>query len=118
MGAFYESIHVRTEDSEAVRKALDRLVMESQCKFLLGPALDGWISVFPDDRGPNEQISADVARLVLRDVFHLIVHDDDIFIYYFYRERRLVDQYNSNPHYFDEVSEEDEPAGQGNPERF
>jgi len=37
-------------------------------------------------------------------VLHVVVHDDDIFCYFFYRGGRLVDRYNSFPDYFAEAS--------------
>jgi tetratricopeptide (TPR) repeat protein len=118
MGAFYGSIHVRTENSDAVRKALEQVAKEAGCNFLIGPALNGWISVFPSDSGQNDQISANIAKLVPDDIFHLIVHDDDIFTYDFYRDGRLIDQYNSCPDYFEEVSDEEKQRCQGRPELF
>ena len=118
MGAFYGSIHVRTENSDAVRKALDQVAKEAGGNFLLGPAFNGWTSVFPSDSGQSDRISLEIAKLVPNDIFHLIVHDDDIFAYYFYRDGRLIDQYNSCPDYFNEVSEEEKQRCQGRPELF
>ena len=118
MGAFYGSIHVRTENGDTVRKALDQVAEDAGCNFLLGPALNGWISVFPNDSGQNDQISARIAKLVPNDIFHLIVHDDDVFSYVFYRDGRLIDQYNSCPDYFEEVSEEEKQRCRGRPELF
>ena len=106
MGASFDSIHIRTENSDLVQKALEQVAKGSNCKFLLGPEINGWISVFPSDF-LNDVICAKIAGLVPDDIFHLAVHDDDIFIYYFYRDGRLVDQYNSNPNYPDEDSEEE-----------
>jgi hypothetical protein len=118
MGAFFESIHVRTENSDVVRKALEDLAKDADCKFLLGPAAGGWVSVFPDDCGQSNQVPVEIAKRLPHDVFHLIVHDDDIFFYYFYRDGRLIDQYNSCPDYFHEVSDEEKQQGQGHPELF
>ena len=118
MGAFYGSIHIRTENSDVVQKALNSVAKETSGKFLLGPALNGWISVFPDHAGQSDTISAEVAKLVPHDIFHLIVHDDDIFSYYFYRGGRLIDQYNSCPDYFEKVSDEEKQQCQGRPELF
>jgi len=51
MGAFYGSILIRTENSDMVQKALDEVAKVADCKFLLGPPVNGWISVFPDNGG-------------------------------------------------------------------
>ena len=118
MGASFDSIHIRTENSDLVRKALDQVAKGSDCKFLMGPAINGWTSVFPSDSGQNDEICARIAGLIPDDIFHLIVHDDDIFIYCFYRDGELVDQYNSNPNYPDEADEEENQECQGHPELF
>ncbi len=118
MGAFYGSIHIRTENSDAVQKALDQVAKEANCRFLLGSPLSGWISVFPNDSGQNDRISVEIAKRLPHDIFHLIVHDDGIFGYFFYRDGKLIDRYNSCPDYFEEVSDEDKQQCQGRPELF
>jgi hypothetical protein len=79
MGAFFDSIHVRTENLDAVQKALNHVAKETDYKFLIGPALNGWISVFPNTSRQSNQISDEIAKRLPNDIFHLIVHDDDIF---------------------------------------
>jgi WD40 repeat protein len=118
MGAFYGSIHIRTENSDVVQKALENVAKETNCRFLLGPVLNGWISVFPNDAGQGDQISVEIAKRLPYDIFHLIVHDDDVFAYYFYRDGRLIDQYNSCPDYFGKVSDEEKQKSRGRPELF
>src|SRR5436190_13112652 len=118
MGAFYGSILVKTEDLEAIRRVLGHVARESDNRFLVGPALNGWVSIFPNNSGQNDQVSAEIAKLDSHDIFHLIVHDDDIFTYYFYRNGKLIDQYNSCPNYFHEVSEAEKEQCKGNPEMF
>src|SRR5215469_11670620 len=118
MGAFYGSIHVRTEDSAPVQQALEELAKEADCRFLLGPALSGWVSVFPNKAGQNDQISAKVAKGLRNEIFHFIVHDDDIFCYFFYRDGQLIDRYNSCPDYFQKVSDEEKQECRGRPELF
>jgi hypothetical protein len=118
MGAFYGSVLVRTEDSETVQRVLNQVAKEGDKRFFVGPALDGWISVFPNNSGQSDEVSAEIAKLIPHDIFHLIVHDDDMFIYYFYRKGTLVDQYNSCPDYFHEVPEEDKQVCMGRPELF
>lgn len=118
MGAFFDSIHVRTDNSGTVQKALEQVAKEADCKFLIGPAINGWISIFPSDIGRNEPISAKIATLIPNDVFHLTVHDDDIFFYHFYRNGQLIDRYNSCPDSFEEVSEDEKKQCQGHPELF
>ncbi len=118
MGAFYGSILVRTENSEAVQRVVGQVAKESDNRFLVGPALNGWVSIFPNNSGQSDDISSQIAKLIPNDIFHLIVHDDDIFSYYFYRNGTLSDQYNSCPDYFHEVSDEEKRQCKGRPELF
>ena len=104
MGAFFGSIHVRTDNSDLVRNALERVAKEADCKFLMGPPVGGWISVFPSGNGQDDKISAKIATILADDFFHLVVHDDDIFLYFFYRAGALVDRYNSCPDYWEGFS--------------
>lgn len=118
MGAFYGSILIRTEDSSLVQKALENVVKGMDCRFLLGPAVNGWISVFPNNGGQSDQTSVETAKFLHCDILHLVVHDDDIFCYYFYRDGRLIDRYDSCPDYFSKVSDEEKQQCQGRPELF
>ena len=118
MGAFFDSIHVRTENSDLVQNALEQLAKEKDYKFLLGPTLNGWVSIFPNEIGRKQMISEEIAKIVPNDAFHLMVHDDDIFFYYFYRDGQPIDRYNSCPDYFEEVSEDEIKHCQGHPELF
>jgi hypothetical protein len=118
MGTFYGSVLVRTEKSDEVQKALDEVAKATDCKFLIGPAVNGWISAFPDNSGQNEKTSVEIAKRLPNDIFHLIVHDDDIFAYFFFRKGQLVDQYDSCPDYFKKVSSEEKQRWQGRPELF
>src|SRR6266446_2655815 len=118
MGAFYGSVHIRTENSDVVQKALDDVAKEADCRFLLSPALNGWVSVFPNNGGQDLQASGEIAKRLPYDIFHMIVHDDDVFAYHFYRDGRLLDQYNSRPDYFSKVSDEEKQKCRGRPELF
>ncbi len=118
MGAFYGSVLVRDDNADVVRKALEGVAKSSKSRFLVGPALDGWISVFPDNSGQNERVSTEIAKALPNDILHLLVHDDDIFCYYFYRNGRLTDRYNSCPDYFGSVSSAEKRECLGHPEVF
>src|SRR5580704_11345249 len=104
MGAWFESILIRTENAGLVQLAARELAKESDCKFLVGPAVDGWTSIFPSE---ISDISSDFARRIPHDIFHLLVHDDDVFIYYFYRSGQLMDYYISRPEHCEEISEKE-----------
>jgi tetratricopeptide (TPR) repeat protein len=118
MGAFFDSILVRCEDSGTVQKALEQITKEEDLKFLMAPALNGWIAVFPSEIGRVEPISTNIAALVPCDIFHLMLHDDDVFFYWFYRNGRLIDRYNSNPDYFEAATDDELKETMGRPEFF
>lgn len=119
MGAWFESILVRTEDADVVRQILVRAAEETGCKFFLGPPVRGWISFFPENNlGEMDDLMPEIARQLSYDIFRLAVHDDDDFVYHFYRAGNLLDQYNSCPSSFNEVSPEEETKLQGRPELF
>jgi tetratricopeptide (TPR) repeat protein len=118
MGAWFNSIHVKTENSDNVQKILGPLSRKVDCKFLLGPAINGWTSIFPNEIG-RESIFAALAELIPHDIFHLMVHDDDVFQYYYYRGGQLIDQYISCfDYYHDEIPEGERQNFAGRPELF
>jgi tetratricopeptide (TPR) repeat protein len=119
VGAWFDSILVRTEDADAVRQVLIRAADETGCKFFLGPPVRGWVSFFPENKlGEMEDLMPEIARQLRHDIFRLAVADDDAFLYYFYRAGELVDQYNSSPFSFDEISDEEKELLRGRPELF
>ena len=74
------------------------------------PQLYGdWIGCNPEGGGQDSQIGRELARKLRAEQFHLIVHDDDVFTYEYYRDGKLVDQFNSRPDYFEEVSKANAP---------
>jgi hypothetical protein len=118
MGGFYGSVQIRGEDRDAVRAALEQLARKKR-RFLLGPAIGGWIGVYPDGSGQDLGVARALARRLPGELIAMLVHDDDIFAYEYYRDGRRVDQYNSIPDYFgEEVSEKERQRLRGRPERF
>ena len=116
MGGHYGSIHVRTEDREAIRKTLEQIVHERDLKCLLGPALDGWISIYPNDSASD--VAAALARAVRQPVLLTTVYDDDLFAYAYYEAGKLLDEYSSDPDCFEEVSAQERERLRGKPEVF
>jgi len=108
MGGSYGSIHVRTTDTAAVRVALECISRNTGTKFLLAPAIDAWVSVFPQGNGQDMEVSARLVETVVEPLIHVVVHDDDVLAYQFYEGGKLVDAYNSCPDYFG-----GEPADRG-----
>ena len=107
MGATFGSINFRIEDRQAVLSAVEALASECKKKFLVGPLLNGWISVYPEDSGLDSSLSAALAKLVSCAILHLVVYHDDIFYYVFYEQGKVVDEYSSRPDYFNQVPNEE-----------
>lgn len=118
MGGFYNSIHVRTEEYDVVKAILEDMARKHGYKFYLAPAINGWVSFFPDTHG-DPDIALRFAEEVEFDVLQLMVHDDDVFYYVYCRGGELIDEYDSCPDYFDEpVTHEDRERLSGRPEVF
>jgi hypothetical protein len=101
MGAFYGSVHVRSADGGAVLRALETLAVEKGTRFFLAPPLGGWTGVYPSDHGQDVTVSAAIAARVSEPVIHLLVHDDDVFAYTLYNTGGRIDEYCSDPDYFE-----------------
>jgi WD40 repeat protein len=107
MGGHYGSIHIRTDDSEAVWSAVAEIARERKLKFFIAPVITGWIAVFPENNGQDSTISEQLAsRLPEKELIQCLVHDDDIFAYWFFENGSLKDRYNSCPTYFSDKNPE------------
>src|SRR5260221_1921086 len=105
MGGHYGTIHVRTEDRGAVRFAVESIASDRTRRFLIAPAIAGWVTVFPENNGQDPAVSEALAeKLSDKTLIHCLVHDDDIFAYWFFEGGRLVHAYNSCPSYFGEAN--------------
>jgi hypothetical protein len=118
MGAFYGSVYFRTEDRDAVRRTLEQVAQKPRCRFLLGPALGGWVAAYPEMHGQDERVVKAVVKHFPGEALHVLVHDSDIFAYGFYRNGEPVDEYNSCPDYFEEAPPHVKEACRGRPERL
>ena len=118
MGSFFGSIHVRTSDRESVRAAVSAVCKSKKCQALLAPTLRGWTTVYPSMHGQDDSVSRALARRLSADIVHVVVHDDSVFAYFIFRAGKLLDQYNSTPDYFEEVSARKKAKLAGNPNRY
>jgi hypothetical protein len=110
MGSFYGSVQVRSEDRSAIISAAEQVARDRKIKALVGPLLDGWVGIYPENNGQDEGVSEAIAALVSADVLQLMVHDDDVTAYRWWREGKLVDAYWSMPGYFGDEGREREEA--------
>jgi hypothetical protein len=118
MGGHYGSVQVRSGDRNAVKAVAEHVANAMKIRLLIGPAIDGWVGLYPENNGQDEKVGQEVARLTDGYVLHLLVHDDDIFAYWLYHDRQLIDSYWSAPGYFGEQNRASEEKMVGNPEVF
>jgi hypothetical protein len=118
MGGFYGSIQVRTTDRAAVKTAIERVAGEKKICCLIGPELNGWVGIYPENSGQDDSVAAEIARQIDADVLHLIVHDDDVLAYWLWRKHELVDSYWSKPGYFGDANRAEEESRRGDAEQF
>jgi hypothetical protein len=116
MGSFFGSVYLRTDGLESVWATIEKVARKQKGRFLLAPPLRGWVAVYPDNSGQAERVSRAIARQFPGEVLHVVVHDDDIFCYFFYRAGRLVDRYNSFPDYFAKASAAERRKCRGQPD--
>jgi hypothetical protein len=98
-GGFYGSIQIRGVDRSAVKVAVEKLTRNTNLGFLLGPKLGDWVGVYPEGGGQDSQIGRKLSRKLRAEQFQLVVHDDDVYTYEYYRDGKLLDQFNSRPYY-------------------
>ncbi len=143
-GEFFESIQVFTDDRAAVLSGLDRVMrsmgflpvdpaslppyvgpvqeeVEVEARrFFVGPALDGWVALFPSADLPEQLATAQrLSEETHKYCLVLNLHNGDVFYYWLFHEGKLIDQYESSPDYFGEPrSPEELEAVRGHPERL
>jgi hypothetical protein len=116
MGGHYGSIHIRTDDQDEVRIAVENLHHPNTQRFYIAPPIKGWVTVFPENNGQDHTVAeALVAKLPNKTIIYCAVHDDDIFAYWFFENGKLSDAYNSCPEYF---GDENRPPRGGNATAF
>ena len=106
MGGYYNSVHVKTTNVALVHKILENLTANEGARFLVAPAINGWVGVFPSDAGMESGLGATLAESIHDAIIHCAVYDDDIFTYEFYLGGEQIDAYNSCPDYFGETTAE------------
>ncbi len=118
MGGHYGSIQVRSEDRDRVKAVAEQVACTMNIHMLIGPALNGWIGLYPENCGQEEKIGKEVARLIGGYTLHLLVHDDDVLAYWLYLGGELIDAFWSAPGYFGEENRSRDEKMVGNAEAF
>jgi hypothetical protein len=118
MGASYGALYVRTDERHSVRAAVERVAREQGTKFLLAPALRGWVGVYPEGYGHDDRPVQAIAESVGGDALHVYLHDESLLGYTYYRDGRIEDAYCSDPSYLDIDSPAERERVRGRPERL
>jgi hypothetical protein len=116
MGGFYGSVQIKTVDRDEVRRLAEAVFTQRGIKGYLGPALNGWVGVYPQDNGQDTTVGQAIAAGLTVPVLHLIVHDDDVFAYQLWRGSEELDWFWSRPGYFGEDERPMQEAAVGRPE--
>jgi hypothetical protein len=111
MGLFCVNFHFRTNDDRALRAVLDR---RGVSRYRVLPEKGGWTSLYEEQASrQDEQRIRDLASGLSKDMhvaaIAFLVHDSDIACYWLYENGRMLDEYNSCPHYFDDDATADGP---------
>ncbi|HWE00875.1 MAG TPA: hypothetical protein VG326_00595 [Tepidisphaeraceae bacterium] len=118
MGGFYGSIQVRTEDRGAVAAVVTDIAKSAAIRCLIGPALQGWVGVYPQGAGQDHAVGEAIARQTPGDVLQAVVHDDAVMAYWFWHDGELADAYWSSPGYFKEINRASQEQLSGDPHAF
>ncbi|MEX2212954.1 MAG: hypothetical protein WD768_02425 [Phycisphaeraceae bacterium] len=100
MGSFFGAIYLRSSEPAEARRLLD--AAPKRARFYLAPPKDGWTAIYPSEHGQDERLSRALAKKTAGLVLHTLVHDEDVFCYFLYREGKLLEKFNSCPDYFNE----------------
>jgi len=118
MGAHYGSVQVWSKDHKHVLTVAEQVARDLHIRMLVGPELNGWIGLYPEGNGQDQRVGQAVAELWNGYVLTLLVHDDDIFAYWFFNSGEIVDSYWSVPGYFGDEDLEEQKRMEGNAEIF
>jgi hypothetical protein len=118
MGAFFQSIQAKADNRDAVISAVESLLPAKTVRALVGPVINGWIGIYVSRSAAAESFTNDLSDRLKTHVLDLVVHDSDIFVYNYFRDGQVVDEYSSSPDYFEEVSKAEHQRLKGKPQVF
>lgn len=116
MGNFLGSAHVKIDSNTILKAYLSKLAPQEKFECYISPPINGWVGIFRDQFG-QIPLGESLAKQFNNDIVDVMVHDDDVFCYWYHKNGRLVDSFNSCPDYFGEAEEEADSL-RGNPEIF
>jgi hypothetical protein len=106
MGAFVANFHVRSEDDEVVRQSIAEIGAN---QVRLATPSKGWISICEHRASTQDEewiaeFATELSSRLRTVCVAFMVHDSDIARYWLSDRGKPVDEYNSMPDYFDEVT--------------
>ncbi len=102
-----------------MQSAAEAVAGQCGMRFFVAPPINGWITLFPSNHGHDQRpVLALAAALPSLDIVHVVLHDSGVFVYGYYRNGQLIDEFNSAPDYFDQASPEEHERQRGRPELF
>jgi len=118
MGSFYSSIHVQSTDHEGFIAAATRLATRAQSAFYIAAPKGGWIALYPPINLAPDRLARDLAKdMGTTHAIAFSLHDSDVLQYWYFKNGRLADSFNSMPDYFGKAKKADMNAV-GNPAAF
>jgi ribosomal protein S18 acetylase RimI-like enzyme len=114
------SIHVQTDDAEAVQAAVSKYLPRfGGSDATVGIPRNGWIAVRADlidrDRNARERLAAELSNATAAVVCTLAIEDGRLVRYVLYERGSVVDEYQSVPEYYAPVPPGDVVALGANP---
>ena len=116
----YASLHVQTDDAEAVEAAVGKYLprLGGSGGRVAGPR-NGWVAVYADlidrDRKARERLASELSNATAAVVCALAVEDGRVVRYTLYERGSIVDEYQSVPEYFGPLPPGDVVALGANP---
>ncbi len=119
-GESYASLHVQTDDREAVEADLDKYLPRlGGSDATVGGPRNGWIAVYADlvdrDRRARERLASELSNATAAVVCAIGVEDGAVVRYVLYERGSVVDEYQSVPEHFGPLPPGDVVALGANP---
>jgi hypothetical protein len=115
MGAFIVNVNVRTQDRQAVERAVAAL--NPSAAWVTG-AKNGWVTVYDEEASTQDdrrirELSEHLSEALGAPAIAFLVHDSDFVCYWLCDGGRLIDEFNSCPDYFgDDFGEDSDEDGE------
>jgi hypothetical protein len=120
MGAFVASFHVRSDSSDQVRQAVTEI---GASQFRVANPRQGWVAIHEQRASTQDEIwierfAQELSSRLQTACVAFMVHDSDIARYWLSDRGQLLDEYNSVPDYFEQVSAADRQRLRGRADVF